>query len=379
VFDLVGDDVESKLMDERIFSHAREQSLSDQIGALSAQIGSETTSIVRRVASLDKIQPEAQIPNNPPDQRTNSVVTGNVVWLGISKSGQVVRASRVSQEVRVETAIGVFDSHDRAKEALNDLLRQNVPRESIVFLTRSENEAVVVAEEFGAYAGGFVGGAFLAGVAAVTPLMVPGLGQVFALGSGATALLGTGSAVGKAISRDFGTPEPSHENEDAARVQKILKGGRSLILVRTAWHEIATVASGILDRLGNGISERTRLKIQTATRQVEGITVLDVRGRITVGEGRVMLRESISDLMQKGNKRILLNLYEVDYVDTSGIGELVRIHTTLRKQGGQLKLVNLHKTLMDILRMTCLHRVFDIQNDEASAIKSFVRATRATA
>jgi anti-sigma B factor antagonist len=314
-------------------------------------------------------------------------VTGDVVWLGIRKSDHAVtfpRDSRVSQEVHVETAIGVFDSRDRAEEALKDLLRQNVPRESIVFLTRSEDEAATVAKELGAYAGDLVGDAFLAGVAAVTPLMVPGLGQVFALGSGATVLLGlvgpgTGSAVGKAISRDVATPEPSHDNEDAALFQRILKGGRSFILVRTAWHEIATVASGVLDRLGNGTPERTRVKIQTAARQVEGITVLDVRGRITVGEGSLMLRESICDLMQKGNKRILLNLYEVDYVDTSGIGELVRIHTTLRKQGGQLKLVNLHKTLMDILHMTCLHRVFDIQKDEASAIKSFGRAARATA
>jgi anti-sigma B factor antagonist len=283
----------------------------------------------------------------------------------------------------LDTATGVFDSRDRAEAALKDLLSQNVPRESIIFLTRSESEAVTVAEELGAYTRGFVGGDFLAGVAAVTPLMVPGLGQVFAVGFGATALLGlvgfdTGSAVGKAISKDVGTPEPSHENKDVAFFEKILKDGRSLILVRTAWREIATVASGVLHRFGNGIPERTRVNIQTATRQVEGITVLDVKGRITLGEGCVTLRESACDLMQKGNKRILLNLSEVDHVDSCGIGELVRIHTTLRKQGGQLKLVNLHKKLMDLLQMTCLHRVFDIQQDEASAIKSFGQATRAT-
>jgi anti-sigma B factor antagonist len=279
----------------------------------------------------------------------------------------------------VDTAIGVFDSRDRAEAALKDLLSQNVPRESIVFLTRSESDAVTVAKELGPYAGGFAGGDFLAGVAAITPLMVPGLGQVFALGSGATALLGlvgsgTGSAAGKAISRDVGAPQPTHDNKDAALFQKFLKDGRSLILVRTSWHEIATVASGVLDRLGNGVPERARVNLQTATRQVEGITVLEVKGRLTAGEGCVMLRESICNLMDKGNKRILINLYGVDSVDSCGIGELVRIHTTLRKQGGQLKLVNMHKRLMDILEMTCLHRVFDIQKDEASAIKSFGRA-----
>ena len=150
-------------------------------------------------------------------------------------------------------------------------------------------------------------------------------------------------------------------------------------MVRTAWHEIATVASGVLVRLGNDTSERARVRTQTTTRQAGGIAVLDVRGRITLGEGSAILRKSISDLLQAGNKWIVLNLYEVDYVDTSGVGELVRNHATLRKQGGQLKLVNVHKTLMDLLRMTCLHRVLDIQKDEESAIKSFARTVRATA
>jgi len=150
-------------------------------------------------------------------------------------------------------------------------------------------------------------------------------------------------------------------------------------VVRTAWHEIATVASGVLVRLGNDTSERARVRTQTTTRQAGGIAVLDVRGRITLGDGSAILRKSISDLLQAGNKWIVLNLYEVDYVDTSGVGELVRNHATLRKQGGQLKLVNVHKTLMDLLRMTCLHRVLDIQKDEESAIKSFARTVRATA
>lgn len=150
-------------------------------------------------------------------------------------------------------------------------------------------------------------------------------------------------------------------------------------MVRTAWHEIATVASGVLVRLGNDTSERARVRTQTTTRQAGGIAVLDVRGRITLGDGSAILRKSISDLLQAGNKWIVLNLYEVDYVDTSGVGELVRNHATLRKQGGQLKLVNVHKTLMDLLRMTCLHRVLDIQKDEESAIKSFARTVRATA
>jgi len=292
----------------------------------------------------------------------------------------------------VETAIGVFDSHDNAEQGLKDLLRQNVPRESIVFLTRSENEAVTVAGILGSRVGGFAGGDSLAGVAAVTPLMIADMGSVFAVGSGAIALLGlaspgTGYLPGKStsvdagtnIGTDAGTAETSLDHENAALLQKILKGGRSVLVVRTAWHEIATVASGVLNRLGNDTSECARVKTHTVTRQVEGITVLDVRGRITAGEGSEMLRKRISDLIQTGNKRIVLNLYDVEYVDTCGIGALVRVHATLRKQSGQLKLVNVHNRLMEVLRMTCLHRVFDIQKDEASAVKTFRGLARTTA
>jgi anti-sigma B factor antagonist len=278
----------------------------------------------------------------------------------------------------METAIGVFDSRDRAEEALKGLIEHLVPKESIVFLTRSENEAVTVAKEAGAFVGAFMGGAggLSAGVAAATLLMVPGLGQVFALGIGAAALLGiagagTGSAMAKAISKDANPPELTPNNEDATLFRKVLKDGRSLILVRTESHEIAGVACSILDRLGIRMQERTNVKMQIATRQADGITILDVSGRISVGEGNVMLRGIVRDLVDKGRKRILLNLQEVNFVDSSGLGELVSIHTTLRKAGGQMKLVNPSTRVQELLQITSLTTVFDIQKNEASAIRSF--------
>lgn len=286
----------------------------------------------------------------------------------------------------METAIGVFDSRDRAEEALKSLIERHVPQESIVFLTRSENEAVTVARELGSFVGGFMGGAagLTAGVAAATMLMVPGLGQVFALGIGAAALLGaagagTGSAMAKAISKDANTPEPTPDNEDATLFRKVLKDGRSLILVRTEFHEIASVASGILDRLGIRMQEGTHVRMQVTTRQADGITILDVCGRISVGEGNVMLREIVRDLVEKGRKRILLNLQEVNFVDSSGLGELVSIHTTLRKAGGQMKLVNPSPRVQELLQITSLTTVFDIQKDEASAIGSFDQGRMAQA
>lgn len=84
-----------------------------------------------------------------------------------------------------------------------------------------------------------------------------------------------------------------------------------------------------------------------------------------------MIREIVRDLLDKGNKKILLNLGGVEYVDSSGIGELVKTYTTVRNQGGQLKLVNISKRVQELLQMTRLHMVLPIEKDEASAIKSF--------
>src|SRR4030088_3731778 len=109
----------------------------------------------------------------------------------------------------METAIGYFPPRDRAEEAVKELREQQVPKEAIIYLTRSESEAKSIAKELGTYAGGFVGGAagLSAGVAAATLLAIPGIGPVFALGFGAAALLGlvgagTGAAVGASASND---------------------------------------------------------------------------------------------------------------------------------------------------------------------------------
>jgi anti-sigma B factor antagonist len=109
------------------------------------------------------------------------------------------------------------------------------------------------------------------------------------------------------------------------------------------------------------------------------VTVLDISGRITLGDGNIRLREIVRDLSEKGHKAIVLNLGGVNYVDSSGVGELVKAHTTIRNQGGQLKLANLTKRVHDLLDMTRLSAVFDIQKDEASAIESFGGSSQAVA
>jgi anti-sigma B factor antagonist len=108
-----------------------------------------------------------------------------------------------------------------------------------------------------------------------------------------------------------------------------------------------------------------------ASREVDGVTVLDLGGRITLGEGSVQLREAIRDLIGKGTKNILLNLGDVNYIDSSGLGELVSAFTSTKNQGAEVKLLNLTKKVHDLLQLTKLYTVFDIKDDEASAIASF--------
>jgi anti-sigma B factor antagonist len=116
------------------------------------------------------------------------------------------------------------------------------------------------------------------------------------------------------------------------------------------------------------------VSMKLTTRQVDGVTILDLSGRITLGEGSVQLRDAIRDLLSKGQKLILLNLADVNYIDSSGIGELVSAYTTVRNQGGELKLLNLTKKVHDLLQITKLYTVFDVKEDEANAIASFTRA-----
>jgi len=108
-----------------------------------------------------------------------------------------------------------------------------------------------------------------------------------------------------------------------------------------------------------------------ASREVNGVAVLDLSGRITLGEGSVQIRDAIRELLAKGRKSILLDLGEVNYIDSSGLGELVSAYTSARNQSAALKLLKLTKKVHDLLQLTKLYTVFDIYDDEAAAIASF--------
>ncbi len=282
----------------------------------------------------------------------------------------------------METAIGVFRSRDHAEAAVKDLLQKHVPEESIVFLTRSESEAMGFGKDLGTYAGGFIGGAVgtTAAVVGATLALIPGFGQVFALGVGGAALLGylgskAGGSIAKGISEEPGTPKPATGDkggEEATHLLEVLKQGRSVVVVRTEFKDVAAAACEVLDRLGLGKQERTgATKGETTTRTSGNVTIIDARGRIAFGDGVTQLREAVANALASGARNVVLNMKEIDYVDSSGMGEMVRSHMAIRKQGGQLKLANPNKMVIDVLRATGMNKVFDVQPDEATATQSF--------
>ena len=106
-------------------------------------------------------------------------------------------------------------------------------------------------------------------------------------------------------------------------------------------------------------------------RTIQDVVVLDLTGKLTIGEGDELLKERISNLIQQGHRNLLLNLEGVPYVDSAGLGEIVRTYTTVSRQGGKLKLVNLTKRITDLLAITKLLTVFETYESEDEAVKSF--------
>lgn len=111
-----------------------------------------------------------------------------------------------------------------------------------------------------------------------------------------------------------------------------------------------------------------------STRQAGSVTIVDISGRIVLGQESASLRNLINDLLSKGQKKILINLADVSYIDSSGLGSLVGSFTSVRKQGGELKLLNLTHKVHDLLQITRLYTAFDVMDDETAAVNSFGQA-----
>ena len=114
--------------------------------------------------------------------------------------------------------------------------------------------------------------------------------------------------------------------------------------------------------------------MQIEERRVGDVVVLDVKGRVTLGEGDEILKDKVNSLLNQGSKKLILNLAEVPYIDSAGLGEIVRTFTTVSRQGGSLKLLNLTKRITDLLAITKLLTVFETFDSEGEAVKSFAAA-----
>ena len=113
------------------------------------------------------------------------------------------------------------------------------------------------------------------------------------------------------------------------------------------------------------------MSLSTSMREVNGVVIVDLSGRITLGEASGKLRDTVRDLLSKGNKKILLNLGDVTYIDSSGLGELVSSYTTAANQGAKVKLLNVQKKVDDLLQITKLYTVFDSFTEESKAVSSY--------
>ncbi len=111
--------------------------------------------------------------------------------------------------------------------------------------------------------------------------------------------------------------------------------------------------------------------MKLSSRLVDGVTILDVEGKILLGEGDVQIKQAIDDLLAQGRKMYLLNLAKVPYIDSAGLGQIIRCFTAIRKSGGTLKLLSPNAKVIDLLSVTKLVNVFDWYNEESGALSSF--------
>ncbi len=113
------------------------------------------------------------------------------------------------------------------------------------------------------------------------------------------------------------------------------------------------------------------MSLKALSREIDGVIVIDLDGRITLGDGSALLRDLIHEHLDKGHKKLVLNLAAISYLDSTGLGEMVSGYRLVKSQGGELKLLNLNKKVSDLLQVTKLYTVFDIHNDETEAVASF--------
>ena len=282
----------------------------------------------------------------------------------------------------MQTAIGVFSNRENAENAVKVLLEREVPGERIVFLTRSEAQARGVSRQLGSKTAVphltelASEEPISASAAAPATFAISGVGPVFAAGLDASSLIGS-IGMGRGTARDANPDAPSSATgslEDLALFRRVLNDGNSVIVVRTDSPQVASRACAVLDQLGIRMSSGVSPKTSIFSRQVgNSAVVIDIVGKVALAGGTALLRETIRALLEQGNDRILLNLESLDFIDSAGLGELVRAHVAVRSRGGQLKLVKPTGNVNSLLKVTRLDTVFEIEPDESTALRSLSR------
>ena len=272
----------------------------------------------------------------------------------------------------MRTAVGVFADRNRAEEAIRKLLQQRVPPERITFLTRSEPEARGVGQHLQDAADSPPGSQ---APMRFSVLSLPGVGPVLVQGPDVKDLFDQAIPENNSAS---GAPSPNDSwrktfavaapEDDASFFCRVLNDGCSVIVVRSDSHAIASAACEVLDKLSLGIRKSAAAKSGVTVRQVSGAAVAAFSGKIALDEGCLLLRETVRSFLDGGQRRILLNLELVDFLDSAGLGELVRTHVAVRGRGGQLTLINPASNVRQLLRITKVDQVFDIAPNELSAL-----------
>ena len=272
----------------------------------------------------------------------------------------------------MKTAVGVFSNLDRAEQAIRALLNNRVPPERITFLTRSEPEANSIRshledESMLQLKTGTPARFSVLSVSGVGPVLVqgPDVSDIF----DQPARSGLASSVPAANDPWRQTPIPHGSDDDAAFFRRMLNEGCSVIVVRTDSNQIAMAAVEVLDKLSLGIAKTSAGRGHVSVRQIPGAAIATFSGKLALDDGCRLLRETIRAFLDAGQTRVLLNLEKLDFLDSAGLGELVRAHVAVRSHGGQLTLVNPSKNVHQLLQVTKVDRVFDIAPDELTAMR----------
>ncbi len=276
------------------------------------------------------------------------------------------------------TSIGIFLTREQAEEAVHLLVADRVPENAISLLTPETPDHKTTGQKVGAYVGGAIGTStgLTLGVAAAT-LAVPGIGPVLALGLGAAALLGFGGVTaGRSVGKGLDTlseEERDPDMPDASFFRQVLARNRSVIVVQTGDDGVHARASAILNRLGIHLGgEEANAAANVAVHMVEDVLVVALSGRVVIGEVADHFRDIVYNAIDGGSRKVVINMADVTFIDSSGLGALVNAMIRMRNAGGKLKLTQPSSKVAELLEVTRLDKVLEIEADETKAVLAFV-------